>query len=295
VDCSIRTLPCDYQVLYALLGVLVPPVGTKGLVTEEVATLTEWYMEVFSQFDTYSLKARVFPALISGLPLLILLFMLVPWDHLALSQVIASSIGFVLIFAFADLARHRGKKLQERLGTGETPDQWLRGNRDVPEGSKDRYRGFVAEQLALTAPTLEEEQSGSELSADFYQSANAWLREQTRDHSAYPLLFAENITYGFRRNLLGLKSIALVCNLLVLLSCAGILYFESGYFAALPNVEEKVYIAVAAALLHSAYLMTAVNELALREASRAYGRQLILSCESLMHSHKSSPPKDESA
>ena len=41
------------------------------------------------------------------------------------------------------------------------------------------------------------------------------VREETRDHTAYPLLFSENITYGFRRNLAGLKPTALVCNLVV--------------------------------------------------------------------------------
>ncbi|WP_172967002.1 hypothetical protein [Pseudomonas syringae] len=253
--------------------------------------VTDKYMEIFSQFDTYSLKARVFPALISGLPTLILLFMLVPWDHLALSQVIAASMGLVLIFAFADMARHKGKKLQERLGTGETPNQWHRGNPDVPEGSKDRYRNFIAEQLVLPAPTPEDEQNFPQRSTDFYRSANAWLREETRDHTAYPLLFGENITYGFRRNLSGLKPTGLACNLVVLLLCAGILYFEPNYFASLPNVGEKIYLTVAAVILHSAYLTVAVNKSAVREASRAYGRQLILSCEALIHTHKSNTTK----
>lgn len=64
-------------------------------------------MEIFGQFDTYSLKARVFPALIAGFPTLLLLFVLVPRDHLALSQVIAASMGLTLLFAFADMVRHR--------------------------------------------------------------------------------------------------------------------------------------------------------------------------------------------
>jgi len=256
-----------------------------------VWTVTGGYMEIFSQFDTYSLKARVFPALISGLPTLVLLFMLVPWDHLALSQVIAASMGLVLVFAFADMARHKGKKLQERLGIGETPHQWHRGNPDVPEGSKDRYRSFIAEQLTLPAPSHEDEQNFPQRSTDFYRSANAWLREETRDHTAYPLLFSENITYGFRRNLSGLKPTALVCNLVVLLLCIGILNFEPSYFVALPNMGEKIYLTLAAVILHSAYLMIAVNTSAVREASRAYGRQLILSCETLIRSHKSKTTK----
>lgn len=35
-------------------------------------------MDIFKQFDTYNLKARVFPALIAGLPTLALLFVIVP-------------------------------------------------------------------------------------------------------------------------------------------------------------------------------------------------------------------------
>lgn len=248
--------------------------------------ITGGYVEVFNQFDAYSLKARVFPALIAGLPTLTLLFLIVPWDHLDLSHLIAVAMGGVLLFAFADMARHRGRKVQERLGTGETPEQWLRGNPDVPEGSKDRYRDFVADQLNQVAPTVEDETLRPALAKDFYRSANAWLREQTRDHSTYHLLFGENITYGFRRNLLGLKPTALVCNIIVLAVCSGIFYFRPAYFTSLPNIDEKIMMAFAAVILHSAYMIVAVHKSVVREASRAYGRQLILSCESLIRNAK---------
>ncbi|WP_283183463.1 hypothetical protein [Pseudomonas svalbardensis] len=244
-------------------------------------------MEIFSQFDTYSLKARVFPALIAGLPTLTLLFIIVPWDHLDLSHVIAVAMGAVLLFAFADMARHRGKKVQEKLGTGETPDQWHRDNPDVPEGSKDRYREFVAAQLNQSAPTVEDEKLRPQHANDFYRSANAWLREESRDHSTFNLLFSENITYGFRRNLLGLKTTALFCNSVVLILCVGILYFGPSYFASLPKIDEKIIIVITSVVLHSAYMMAAVHAAVVREASRAYGRQLILSCETLIRTKKS--------
>lgn len=253
--------------------------------------LTDRYMEILSHFDTYSLKARVFPALIAGLPTLTLLFIIVPWDHLDLSHAIAAVMGAVLLFAFADMARHRGKKVQERLGTGETPDQWHRNNPDLPEGSKDRYREFVACRLSQSAPTAEDEQLRPQHANDFYRSANAWLREESRDHSTFSLLFSENVTYGFRRNLLGLKPTALFCNLVVLLICTGILYFRPSYFASLPTIDEKIIMVITAVVLHSAYMMAAVHATVVREASRAYGRQLILSCETLMRSNKSTPPE----
>ena len=117
---------------------------------------------------------------------------------------------------------------------------------------------------------------------DFYNTAGNWLREHTRDQRKFGILFAENITYGFRRNLLGLKTISLLFNILVLSICGVILYFRPPYFIQLPNIDEKLIIVSIAAVLHSVYMLFAVGAASVREASRAYGRQLILSCETLI-------------
>jgi hypothetical protein len=50
-------------------------------------------IDLFKQFDTYSLKARVFPALVAGLPILALLFVLVPWDHLGLPEATKTNLS----------------------------------------------------------------------------------------------------------------------------------------------------------------------------------------------------------
>lgn len=239
-------------------------------------------MEIFKQFDTYSLKAQVFPALVAGLPTLALLFVIVPWDHFGISHAIAAVMGAVLLFAFADMARHRGRVVQAKLGTGATPEQWYRGNADLPEVSKDTFRDYMARQLKQAAPTVEIEQTDPARANDFYLGANAWLRDRTRDKRTFSLLFGENVTYGFRRNLLGLKLVGLVLNLLVLIFCCSILWFRPPYFTALPNLDEKLTFIIAAVLFHSAYLVFAVGKAAVRDASRAYGRQLILSTEALM-------------
>jgi hypothetical protein len=239
-------------------------------------------MDLFRQFDTYSLRARVFPALIAGLPILALLFVLVPWNNLGLPHAIATAVGLVLLFAFADVGRRTGKHAQSKLGTGSTPEQWHRGNPDVAEGAKDRYRAFIAKQLKLAAPTADSERNHPRCADDFYLSAGNWLREHTRDTRTFSILFSENITYGFRRNLFGLKVTALVCNALVAAICVAILYLKPAYFAALAQIDEKMVVVIAATLLHSAYMLFAVSKAGVREASRAYGRQLILSCETLI-------------
>ena len=71
--------------------------------------------------------------------------------------------------------------------------------------------------------------------------------------------------------------------------CSAILWFRPTYFAALPNLEEKLTFIIAAVLLHSAYLVFAVGKAAVRDASRAYGRQLILSTEALMKKTSGAP------
>ena len=239
-------------------------------------------IDAFKQFDTYSLQARVFPAILAGLPVLALLFVIVPWDHFGLPHVTAGVMGAILLWAFADVARRTGKHVQARLGTGTTPELWHRDNPDITAGAKDRYRAFVAKQIKLPVPSAEQEEEEPARANDFYDTAGNWLREHTRNRKKFSILFSENVTYGYRRNLLGLKPLALTINAFVLLVCGTVLHFKPPYFAQLPNIDEKLVIVAVAGVLHSAYMFFAVGPAAVREASRTYGRQLILSCEALM-------------
>ena len=43
-----------------------------------------------------------------------------------------------------------------------------------------------------------------------YAAGALWLIEHTRDRTRFPILFAENVGYGYRRNALGLKPLGLV-------------------------------------------------------------------------------------
>lgn len=245
--------------------------------------------DLFKNFDTYSLRARVFPALIAGLPTLALLFVLVPWNDIGLSQVTATAMSFVLLFAFADVARRRGKLIEAKLGTGTTPELWYHSNTAIASGTKDRCRAYMAKQMKLPAPTAEDETKMPQQANDFYIAASNWIREHTRDQRKFAILFSENITYGFRRNLLGLKPIALAFNALVLLICGAILYIRPAYFVQLTKIDEKLVIVMIAVVLHSAYMLFAVGAGGLCEASWAYGRQLILCCETLMKPEPATP------
>ena len=200
-------------------------------------------------------------------------------------------MGIVVLFAFSDLGRRMGQGVQARLHSGEMPEQWYRGNPDIAEAAKDRYRAFMALQIGSAAPSINEEGTNPHKSNEFYSSAGNWLREHTRDTKKFAILFNENITYGFRRNLLGLKPVALASNVVVLALCGAVLCFPQSYFEELPNLKEKIVVTMTAAILHSIFMIAAVREASVFEASRTYGRQLILSCETLMKAKTSASKK----
>ncbi|WP_377055514.1 hypothetical protein [Muricoccus vinaceus] len=233
-------------------------------------------------FDAYSLKARVFPALIAGLPSFAMLLMMVKWDNLGLSNLIVSATSMLLLYALSDLARKMGTSLEKKLGSRATPHLWRRDNDTIDEVSKRRYREYIARQIKAVAPTEEDELRTPEEARAFYLSAGNWLRSQTRDQKQFRILFDDLISYGFRRNLRGLKYVGLVANAVVLSICLWILLGSETYFESIPQIQQKALSIVAVVIIHSIYLGVAVNRQSVLNASETYGKQLILDCDILI-------------
>jgi hypothetical protein len=59
-------------------------------------------------------------------------------------------------------------------------------------------------------PSVDQERADPGAADERYAIATTVLRELTRDSKRFPLVFAENAEYGFRRNSLGLKPIGVV-------------------------------------------------------------------------------------
>jgi len=53
-----------------------------------------------------------------------------------------------------------------------------------------------------------------------YESCVHFLLERTRDHKQFPLVVAENVNYGFRRNVWALKPFGIVSATIGMVSCA---------------------------------------------------------------------------
>ena len=83
--------------------------------------------------------------------------------------------------------------------------------------AKAAYHAFLSRKLGLPALTAEQEAADPTAADQYYDRACAWLRDRTRDTKKFNVLFNENMTYGARRNLLGVKPHALMLNIAVVI------------------------------------------------------------------------------
>ena len=79
------------------------------------------------------------------------------------------------------------------------------GDRNIDRLTKVRYHAFLSDRIdGWSAPSQVDEAQDPVTAELVYDSAVRWLREMTRDRKRYGLVFKENVSYGFRRNLYGL-------------------------------------------------------------------------------------------
>lgn len=244
---------------------------------------------MMSFLDTYSIRARLFPAILAIAPAIVLATIAVSWTTFSLPQAVTAAAVGVLFFGAADLGRRFGKAAQSKLfkATGGKPTLRIleRANRVLDNRSKDRYRNFIASMLCEAPPTERDEIERPGEVAEFYDRCSNWLRERTRDRTKFKVLFEENVTYGYRRNLLGLKWPALVLNLAVVVFCLGVMRGEIGL-----SVDFRLLITVLVfAAIHALVFLLSVTKRSVLDASEQYARQLVLCCELLMRDEPDAP------
>lgn len=180
-------------------------------------------------FSQYTFKARLQPALLVVLPLGILLLAWSPGESIpagALWSLVTAAGGTTIM---AQLGRDRGRQKQSHLWTewgGAPTTKLLRFRGNVNRELMERRRTKLEQLLGRDLPT-EQEESQDPANADLqYESAVAYLLEATRDPQRFPLVLEENINYGFRRNLWGLKPFGLVSAGIALAGTSALLGLE---------------------------------------------------------------------
>lgn len=131
-------------------------------------------------------------------------------------------IAFVLAsgaIVLCGLVRGLGKAIEPSLWKkwgGPPTTKLLRWSGSTPRAAQERRRVLMEQLLSEPLPS-EAEEHGDPSAADArYDVAVGVLRDLTRDASRFGLVAEENADYGFRRNCLGLRHLALGASALVL-------------------------------------------------------------------------------
>lgn len=177
--------------------------------------------------DRYILNARVLPMLAVVFPLLLAAYPWVPaetfakdgWVGMAAKLVTTGAAATMLATALSFVPRAFGTRLEERLwrSWGGAPAttclRYAHPELDV------RQTAALHAKIGKLDPTLhvpsEEEEAADPTAADqCYESMVRTLRVRTWGPKNYPMLFDENVSYGFRRNLLAMRPTGVVASLI---------------------------------------------------------------------------------
>jgi hypothetical protein len=217
------------------------------------------------KLDEYAVKARLFPAFLTLLPLGICAAQFVGFGSAIVAGCSAFGGTALLSFVLAQWSRDAGKSkesaLYERWG-GKPTTASLR-HRDETVGHILKLRRHKRlQRLApdLILPSVRAEEENPAEADEIYDTATKVLIQRTRNKDKYHVLFQELIDYGFRRNTWGLKKIAVGVLLAALLFVAVLcmLGHRSGYNA-LAMVTFTLILAAWAAVVTPAWVHRAAK------------------------------------
>jgi hypothetical protein len=237
------------------------------------------------KFDLYPIKARFKPAMLVVLPISLSLAAWFPdrfagWAVLA-GVVVAGGLGCLL----AELGRDQGKLKQGKLFQqwGGKPTTRKLRHRDTPFDwvTLSRRHAKLGTLVGLPAPSREEEVQDPGSADQLYEAYTRYLLEATRDHDRFPLVFAENISYGYRRNLWGWKPLGIILAIIgIVASGVPIIRDLDAGIEALPVLSTGLNL-----LLFLLWCFW-IRPRWVRLAADAYADRLIAACEKLANSQE---------
>lgn len=238
-----------------------------------------------SSFDGYSYRARFLPALLVLLPVLLTIMILYPTVYNGTGAAVASlAIACGSLWFLANVVRAAGRAAEGRLVKtwGGLPTTCMLRHRDgiLDLQTKGRYHLFLSSRISgLRLPTAEQETLNPEAADIAYRSAAKWLLEFTRDRSRFPLIFAENTSYGFRRNLYAARPVGLGLSVICLALLA--LAIADTHPLGLRDVPGPQLMLSVLLLLAVVCWTYFVNVAWVLDASRSYAGALLAACDAV--------------
>lgn len=228
--------------------------------------------------DRYTLGARVAPVAVVAFPFFLAVSAWIPFSHwplkLAGGGVAVTMAGFVL----GQLARDAGKAIEGPIWAswGGPPTVRMLRHRDatIAAGSKARVHKRLIELGVVNAMPSDVAEEQDPSAADrIYKTCSDWLRNKALElkaRSPFDVVHSENITYCFRRNLLGIKQYGMA--ILALAIVAAITAFVSG---------RQPFLEACGLAVLAAFLVFGATEAAMKKAADDYSMRLLNAVEAI--------------
>jgi hypothetical protein len=200
-----------------------------------------------------------------------------------LSGVAAAAVALLACEMSRDAGRRIQPGLWEHWGGPPTSTRLQYRGGQAAE-SVERIHTQIETVIGRPLPTRKEEEADNDSADIAYEDAIAELRELTRDPKRFALVFKENIHYGFRRNLLGLRPIGVVV--------AAVALAGSGVYGLVSSGPSGTRVLTAVvpggwSILMLAIFIVAVNETWVRLPADAYADRLLGTLALLVQDHTS--------
>jgi hypothetical protein len=175
-------------------------------------------MKLFENlFNEYNLKARIFPALITALPLfLIKHYIINQYFSFSLTQILFGDVSIlvILVYLFSQINRVISKSLFENKTDFPTDKALLPSSSALSKEYRNNLAQKIQTDFNLTLPDLREENENVEKVKIRIREIVKSIINKIRDGH---LLLQHNIEYGFFRNLLGGSVVASIFSLVNIL------------------------------------------------------------------------------
>jgi len=242
--------------------------------------------------DVYVWKARRCPVLLAVLPVALAVLAAFPGADWKLMLPACTFCGLFMLVG--QVGRDRGSNLQSRLfaSWGGKPTTVMLRHRESPLDATTlaSLHKWLSGAAGVPAPSKRKESASAEDADKVYDAFVRHLRDATRDKQQYPLVFEENVSYGFRRNVWGLKPYGLV---LAALGTAGaavsIFRFHHG-----PQLGMAITCTAISAVLFLFWLCW-VNPSWVRVPAKAYAERLMEAAQRMARSKPNDSTKQVGA
>lgn len=243
-------------------------------------------------FDAYSLRARMGPFALVLAPLLLALWIWQPQLFGLIGGVSSVVLTLAVSMVCGHMVREAGKRREPALWLmwdGPPATRFLRHrDRTIDDATKARWHALGGQLLGdVPLPNKRQETANPEKADQTYTAVVKALRSRTRDAKLFPLVFRENVLYGFLRNMLGLKPVGVAASLIAVVAVAVRARAE---VETANQVSDAVIIGAVASVSLLLIWSVWIRPNAVKVAAEAYAERLLETLSSVSASSSGGPP-----